>query len=131
MKLSDESRVRKLHKTMKILQKKDKMFARRKARIRAKIHGTAERPRLSIFKSHKYIYAQIINDDKGHTLVSSDSRKSKAKKPIEKAEEVGVEIAKKAKDAKITKVVFDRSGYIYTGKIKTVADAARKGGLEF
>lgn len=116
---------------MKTLQKQDKIFARRKLRIRAKIHGTAERPRLSIFKSHKYIYAQIINDDKGHTLVSFDSKLSKAKKPVERAEEVGVEIAKKAKTAKITKVVFDRSGYLYTGKIKMVADAARKGGLEF
>jgi large subunit ribosomal protein L18 len=116
---------------MKTLQKQDMTFARRKARIRAKIHGTKDRPRLSIFKSHKYIYAQIIDDDKGHTLVAFDSKQSKAKKPVEKAEEVGVEIAKKAITAKITKVVFDRSGYVYTGKIKMVADAARKGGLEF
>lgn len=116
---------------MKILQIQDKIFARRKARIRAKIHGTAQRPRLSIFKSHKYIYAQIIDDDKGHTLVSFDSKQSKAKKPVERADEVGMGIAKKAKEAKITKVVFDRSGYLYAGKIKMVADAARKGGLEF
>lgn len=116
---------------MKIQQIQDKIFARRKARIRAKIFGTKDRPRLSIFKSHKYIYAQIINDEKGHTLVSFSSRQSKAKKPIDKAEEVGVEIAKKAKTAKITKVVFDRNGYLYTGKIKVVAEAARKGGLEF
>jgi large subunit ribosomal protein L18 len=116
---------------MKTLQKQDKIFARRKARIRAKIHGTEERPRLSIFKSHKYIYAQIINDDKGHTLVAFDSKQSKAKKPVERAEEVGVEIAKLAKARKITKVVFDRSGYLYTGKIKMVAESARKGGLEF
>ncbi len=116
---------------MKTLQIQDKIFARRKARIRAKIHGTKERPRLSIFKSHKYIYAQIIDDDKGHTLVAFDSKQSKAKKPLERAEEVGTEIAKKAKEAKITKVVFDRSGYLYTGKIKMVADSARKGGLEF
>jgi len=116
---------------MSILQKQDQIFARRKLRIRAKIHGTAERPRLSVFKSHKYIYAQIINDDKGHTLVAFDSKASKAKKPVERAVEVGVGIALKAKAAKITKVVFDRSGYLYTGKIKMVADAARKGGLEF
>jgi large subunit ribosomal protein L18 len=116
---------------MKTLQKQDLIFARRKSRIRAKIHGTAERPRLTIFKSHKYIYAQIIDDDKGNTLVAFDSQKSKAKKPVEQALEVGVEIAKKARAAKITKVVFDRSGYIYTGKVKMVADAARKGGLEF
>jgi large subunit ribosomal protein L18 len=116
---------------MKTLQIKSKIFARRKARIRAKIHGTQERPRLSIFKSLKYIYAQIINDDKGQTLVASDSKISKAKTPVERAEELGVDIAKKAKAAKITKVVFDRNGYLYAGKIKVVADAARKGGLEF
>lgn len=116
---------------MKTLQKQDMIFARRKLRIRAKIHGTAERPRLAIFKSHKYIYAQIINDDKGHTLVSFDTRKAKGTKPVEKAKEVGTEIAKKAVTAKITKVVFDRGGYLYTGKIKIVADAAREGGLEF
>ena len=116
---------------MNTLQTKQTIFARRKARIRAKISGTAERPRLAIFKSHKYIYAQVIDDTKGHTLVAFDSSKSKAKTPVERAREVGVEIAKKAKAAKITKVVFDRGGYIYTGKIKMVADAAREGGLEF
>jgi large subunit ribosomal protein L18 len=116
---------------MNTLQKKQQIFARRKARVRAKIRGTAERPRLAIFKSHKYIYAQIINDDKGHTLVACDSSKMKAKTPVERAKEVGVEIAKKAKAAKITKIVFDRGGYLYTGKIKMVADAVRAGGLEF
>ena len=116
---------------MNTLQKKQAIFARRKLRIRAKIRGSAERPRLAIFKSHKYIYAQVINDDVGHTLAAFNSRDSKAKTPGERAKEVGIEIAKKAKAAKITKVVFDRGGYIYTGKIKVVADAAREGGLEF
>lgn len=116
---------------MKAIKKKAKVFARRKMRIRTKIKGTASRPRLSVFKSHKYIYAQIIDDERGHTLVSFDSRTSKAKSPVMKAEEVGLGIAEKAKAAKITKVVFDRSGYLYTGKIKIVADSARKGGLEF
>ncbi|OHA16749.1 MAG: 50S ribosomal protein L18 [Candidatus Taylorbacteria bacterium RIFCSPHIGHO2_02_FULL_45_28] len=116
---------------MNTLQKKHTIFARRKIRIRAKIFGTAERPRLAIFKSHKYIYAQIIDDVKGHTIVAFDSRMSKAKTPVERAKEVGVEIAKIAKVAKVAKVVFDRGGYIYTGKIKMVADAAREGGLEF
>lgn len=116
---------------MSIIQKKQTIFARRKARTRAKVNGTAERPRLTVFKSHKYIYAQIIDDTKGHTLVSTDSRISKGKTPVEKAREVGVDIAKKAKMAKITKVVFDRGGYIYTGKIKIIADTAREGGLEF
>ncbi len=116
---------------MNKLQIQHKIFARRKARVRAKIHGTEERPRLAIFKSHKFIYAQIINDDKAHTLVSADSRKTKGKTPVDRAKEVGLEIAKKAKEAKIKKVVFDRAGYMYTGKIKVVADAAREGGLEF
>lgn len=116
---------------MNTLEKKHAIFARRKLRIRAKIHGTEERPRLSIFKSHKYIYAQIINDDKGHTLVAFTSKDAKGKTPVERAKEVGIEIAKKAIAAKIGKVVFDRGGYIYTGKIKMVADAAREGGLQF
>ena len=116
---------------MNTLQTKQAIFSRRKARIRAKISGTAERPRLAIFKSHKYIYAQIINDDKGHTVVAADSRLSKAKTPVERAREIGVDIAKKAKAAKIDKVVFDRGGFLYAGKIKMVADAAREGGLQF
>lgn len=116
---------------MNTLQKQDLIFARRKARVRAKIHGTEERPRLAIFKSHKYIYAQIINDDKGHTLVTADTRKVKGVTPVLRAKELGIEIAKKAKAAKIVKVVFDRAGYLYTGKIKVVADAAREGGLDF
>ncbi len=116
---------------MNILQKKSEIFARRKARIRVKIFGTAERPRLTIFKSHRYLYAQIIDDTKGHTLVSCDSKKAGSKKPVEKAKDVGLEIAKKAKEAKITTVVFDRNGYLYAGKIKVIADAAREGGLKF
>lgn len=116
---------------MKAIQKQAVNFQRRKNRIRAKISGTAERPRLSIFKSHKYIYAQVIDDAAGRTLVSTDTRKVAGKTPLERADAVGVDIAKKAIAAKITKVVFDRAGYLYAGKIRTVADAARKGGLEF
>ena len=116
---------------MNTLITKNKIFARRKAKIRSKIHGTVDRPRLTIFKSHRYVYAQIINDDLGHTLVAVDSKEAKGKTPVERAKEMGVSIAKKAKDAKITKVVFDRAGYLYTGKIKMVADSAREGGLEF
>ena len=115
---------------MSTLIQKQAIFARRRARIRAKIRGTEVRPRLAVFKSHMHLYAQIINDDKGHTLVSADSRALKGK-PVERAKALGIEIAKKAKDAKITKVVFDRGGYVYTGKVKMVADAAREGGLEF
>jgi len=110
---------------------KNKKFERRRSRVRAKVVGTIERPRLSVFKSHQYIYAQIIDDTKGHTLVSFDSSLAKSKTPAERAKEVGIGIAKKAHTAKIKKVVFDRSGYLYAGKIKAVADGAREGGLEF
>ena len=106
-------------------------FARRRARVRAKISGTAERPRLSIFKSHMYMYAQVIDDTTGHTLASFDSRKVKGKTPRDRAKEVGLGIATQALAAKITKVVFDRGGYLYAGKIKLVADGAREGGLIF
>lgn len=116
---------------MSTIQKKQEIFSRRRARIRAKISGTGERPRLAIFKSHKYVYAQIIDDTKGHTLVAADSRKGKAKTPVERSKELGIEIAKLAKAAKITTVVFDRGGNLYAGKIKVVADAAREGGLKF
>jgi large subunit ribosomal protein L18 len=116
---------------MKTSQKKQSNFLRRKARIRAKVSGTAERPRLSVFKSHRYLYAQIIDDAKGHTIAAVDSRKVKGKTPVERAKEVGIAIAKAAKAAKVHQVVFDRNGYIYVGKIKVLADAAREGGLEF
>jgi large subunit ribosomal protein L18 len=105
--------------TSKIKQQK---IARRHKKIRATISGTAERPRLSIFRSNKFIYAQLIDDVKGHTLGQASGPEAKT---------VGVEIAKKAKTAKIEKVVFDRGGYLYTGQIKAVADAAREGGLVF
>ena len=116
---------------MATLQAKQLIFARRKARIRAKVSGTSERPRLAIFKSHRYIYAQVIDDTKGHTLVAADSRAAKGKTPVENAKALGLDIAKKALAAKITQVVFDRGGYLYIGKIKVVADAAREGGLKF
>jgi large subunit ribosomal protein L18 len=114
-----------------IIVKNNIKFDRRHARVRAKISGTKERPRFSIFKSHKYISAQLIDDMKGHTLVSGSTKSLKAGTPVARAEELGLDIAKKAKKANIEKVVFDKSGYIYTGKIKVVADAARKGGLIF
>ena len=104
---------------------------KRKRRIRAKISGTAERPRLAIFKSNKTIYAQIIDDEKGNTLVSFSGADAKGKTPLQRAKEVGIGIAKLAKDKKIVKVVFDRGGFIYTGHIKELAGGAREGGLEF
>lgn len=111
-------------------QIKNEKFERRRKRVRAKIAGTSERPRLSVFKSHKYIYAQLIDDDKGQTLLAFNSRELKGKMPTDRAKEVGVELAKKALAAKIKKVVFDRGGYLYVGKIRLVAEGAREGGLE-
>jgi large subunit ribosomal protein L18 len=109
---------------------------RKAKRTRAKIgKGTKERPRLSVFRSNNHIYAQIINDTKGETLVSSSSYdikdSSKGKKKTEIAEKVGELIAEKAKKANIKKVVFDKGRYNYHGRVKILAEAARKGGLKF
>lgn len=104
---------------------------RRHKRIRAKVFGTSSRPRLSIFKSNRFLYAQLIDDDSGKTLAAANLTEVKGKKPIDKAVELGVKIAEKAGAKKISKVVFDRSGYVYTGRIKAFADGARKGGLVF
>lgn len=98
------------------------MITQKKSRTRARIRATASRPRLSVHKSNKYIYAQIIDDVKGVTIASASGTK-----PVE----VGREIAKKAVGKKIKLIVFDRGGYIYHGKVKSLADAAREGGLEF
>ncbi len=101
-------------------------------RTRAKIHGTAERPRLSVNISNKHIIAQIIDDDKGTTLAYATTVGSKDKgNKTELAAKIGSEIAKKAKKAKIEKVVFDRGSRLYAGRLSALADAARKEGLEF
>ena len=107
---------------MNTSKQKQQKIERRHKKIRSTLSGTAERPRLSVFKSHKYLYVQLIDDTKGHTLAQANA---------EDAKTVGVEIAKKAKALKIDKVVFDRGGYLYTGKIKAIADSAREGGLNF
>lgn len=106
---------------------------RKHARVRAKIHGTPECPRLSVFRSNKHIEAQIIDDVKGVTLVSASSVQMKLANGsnVEAAKAVGAEIAKAAKAKKIEKVVFDRGGYIYHGRVAALADAAREGGLKF
>lgn len=104
----------------------------RKARVRAKVVGTAERPRLSVTISNTHVSAQLIDDDKAHTLASATTVGAKATGTMtEKAATVGTAIAKKAKKAKITAVVFDRNGRQYAGRLKALADAARKEGLEF
>ena len=110
---------------------------KRQVRIRRRFSGSAERPRLSVFRSNKHLYAQLINDEEGKTIVSSStqSKAVKEKMPyggnVKVAEVVGTMLAEDAKKEKITKVVFDRAGRKYHGRIKALADAARKGGLEF
>lgn len=102
-----------------------------KYRVRNKVSGTAERPRMSVFRSNKQIYVQIINDMNGTTLVSASSLGMESCPKKEQAAKVGEMAAKKALEAGITTVVFDRNGYLYHGRVKEVADAARNGGLKF
>lgn len=105
----------------------------RKHRVRATVSGTADRPRLSVFISNKHITAQVINDEAGKTLAYATTVSAKAAKGSmkERAAWVGEEIAKKAKAAKVSKVVFDRGGHIYHGRVAALATAARNAGLEF
>jgi large subunit ribosomal protein L18 len=113
------------------LDKKTKKIIRHK-RIKAKIIGTKEAPRLCVFRSNKHIYAQLINDEKGEVIISSKDVDIKKKiKKIELAFEVGKLIAQKAVEKKIGKIVFDRAGYKYHGRVKSLADGARQGGLKF
>ena len=102
-------------------------------RIRHRVRGTAERPRLAVFRSVKHIYAQVIDDDQGHTLAAASSaeQKSKSGGNIAGAKAIGKLVAERAKEKGITKVVFDRGGYLYHGRVKALADAAREAGLEF
>jgi large subunit ribosomal protein L18 len=116
---------------MKSSQVKIEKRERRHRRIRSKVFGTGNTPRLSVFKSNKYISAQIIDDTLGKTLASAHSREVKGKTMMEKSQLVGETLAQKAKAKKIESVVFDRGGFIYTGNVKAVADGARKGGLKF
>jgi len=104
--------------------------ARRHIRVRAKVSGTAERPRLVIFRSLKHMSAQLVDDVRQHTLLTVTDAGLTGKK-AEKSAAVGKRIAERAKEAGITKVVFDRGGYQYHGRVKAVADGAREGGLEF
>lgn len=102
-----------------------------KYRIRKNVNGTAERPRMSVFRSNKQIYVQIINDVTGQTLASASSLGLEAMPKIQQAEKVGALVAEKAQAAGITTVVFDRNGYLYHGRVKALADAARNAGLNF
>jgi large subunit ribosomal protein L18 len=116
---------------MKNVNVKKLKVERRHKKIRATVFGTAEKPRLSVFKSNKFIYGQLINDDKSETIISLSSMKVKGKTFTERSTETGKEIAKLALAKKIEKVVFDRGGFKYVGRIKAFADGARAGGLKF
>jgi large subunit ribosomal protein L18 len=130
---------------MSILLKKNQQRSKRRRRIRARVFGTAKRPRLSVFRSNSHIYAQVIDDQKGVTLVSvndkeitvnfKDKKDSKSESKVlskkDMAFEVGVMLAAKAAKKKIKKIVFDRGGYRYHGRVTFLAEGARKGGLEF
>lgn len=102
-----------------------------KYRVRNKISGTAARPRMSVFRSNKQIYVQVIDDEAGKTLVAASSLGQVACPKKEQAFKVGEAVAKKALEAGISEVVFDRNGYLYHGRVKEVAEGARKGGLKF
>lgn len=110
---------------------KRQMKNRRKARIKKKIRGSSDCPRLTVYRSLRYVYAQIIDDESGKTIASASSLKKKAGGNIEAAKEVGAEIAAKAKEKQVSQVRFDRNGYIYHGVVKSLADSAREGGLSF
>ena len=111
--------------------KKEQRRLKIKFRIRNNVNGTAERPRLSVFRSNKQIYAQVINDLTGTTLASASSVGLEKMPKIEQAKKVGALVAEKAKAAGVEKVVFDRNGYLYHGRVQALADAAREGGLNF
>lgn len=119
-----------------MIQKIDKNKTRQKRhmRLRNKIHGTADRPRLNVFRSLAHIYAQVIDDEKGITLVSASTKDKDFNGKggnVEAAKQIGTNIAKKAIEKGITTVVFDRGGYIYHGRVAALAEAAREAGLKF
>lgn len=107
---------------------------RRHERVRKNVHGSAGRPRLAVFRSNRYIYAQVIDDDAGRTLAAASSQEKKLRDKTlstETAAEVGKLIAARAEEAGVEAVVFDRGGFPYHGRVKALADAAREGGLKF
>ncbi len=114
----------------KAIEKQEKR-ARRHVRIRSRVSGTASKPRLAVFRSNRYVYAQLINDELGTTLASADSREVKGANGTERGTAVGESIAESAKKAGIETVVFDRGGFKYQGIVAALAEGARKGGLQF
>jgi large subunit ribosomal protein L18 len=115
------------------MRAKDKVagLRRRHRRVRKRVIGTAERPRLAVYRSNRHIYAQVIDDFAGRTLAAASTRDNGTEgSPKDRAKAVGVSVAKKAKDAGVTKVTFDRGGFQYHGRVAAVAEGAREGGLE-
>ncbi len=105
---------------------------KRQVRTRAKLRGTQDRPRISVHKSNRFMFVQLIDDEHGKTLIGLSERHIEGKlAKIEKAKQLGVQVAQKAKALKVTKAIFDRGGYSYHGKVKALAEGAREGGLEF
>lgn len=105
-----------------------------RSRIRGKVLGTAERPRLCVFRSNKEMYVQLVDDNAGHTLAAASTRDkdfNRAGNKTEQSKQVGVAIAKKAAEKGISTIVFDRGGFLYHGRVKAVAEGAREGGLQF
>lgn len=119
---------------MKVKNRKEYRRQKIKMRIRKKINGASDRPRMSVFRSNKQIYVQLVDDKTGHTLVAASSREegiaTQKVTKIEQAALVGKLVASKAQEAGIVEVVFDRNGYLYHGRIKSLADAARESGLK-
>ncbi len=115
------------------VKKRLRLKERRKKRIRKKIFGTGDRPRLSVFRSARHLYAQVVDDVKGHTLVSVSSFEKGATKRanVEVCSDLGKLIAKRCKEKEITQIVFDKNGNMYHGRVKAFADGAREGGLDF
>jgi len=119
------------HLLRKYMDIKVEKRIRRHKKIRAKVSGTSLRPRVSLFKSNRVLSAQIIDDEKGVTIAAVSDQKMKGKTKTERAKQAGVALAKDAKTKKIGKVVFDRGGFIYIGRVKALAEGLREGGLEF
>jgi large subunit ribosomal protein L18 len=122
-----------------LITKVDRNLARKRRhlRVRKRVKGTAERPRLNVYRSNKHIYAQVIDDVKGHTLVSASTLDKELRgvitngSNVEAARKVGELVAKRALEKGVTSVVFDRGGYLYHGRVQALADAAREAGLQF
>jgi large subunit ribosomal protein L18 len=117
-------------------QNRNNIRLKRHIRVRKRVHGNEERPRLNVYRSNQHIYAQVINDEIGHTLAAASSLDPSLKDSakgcnIDGAKAVGKLVAQRALEAGVTKVVYDRGGYLYHGRIQALADAAREGGLDF